>query len=145
MAETSDTARQAAPKWLNWVAALALLWNLLGFAALAMDTLQMGPPLTPEQADYAAAVPIWAKAASWIAVGAGIAGCLLLFRRQVRAVVAFAVSLLALIVQNVQMFVMADTGALFGPTPMVMQAMVAIIAAVLLWLAISARSKGWLH
>lgn len=145
MAETIRAVEQAAPKWLNWVVVIALLWNLLGFAALAMDSLQMGPPLTPEQAAYAAAVPIWAKAASWIAVGAGIAGCLLLLRRQTRAVLAFAVSLLALVVQDVQMFVVADAGTLFGSTPMVMQAMVALIAAFLLWLAVSGRRKGWLH
>lgn len=145
MAETIQAVEQDAPKWRNWVAVFALLWNLLGFAALAMDSLQMGPPLTPEQAAYAASVPIWAKAASWVAVGAGIAGCLLLLRRQARAVLAFTVSLLALVVQDVQMFVVADAGSLFGSAPMVMQGMVALIAALLLWLAVSGRGKGWLH
>lgn len=133
-----------APKWLIWVAVLALMWNLLGFAALAMDTLQAGPALTEAQATYAATVPVWAKVASWVAVGAGIAGCLLLVRRQAKAVVAFAVSLIALVFQDLWMFVLSDAQTVFGSAPLVMQAMVAAIAAALLWLAMQSRSKGWI-
>lgn len=133
-----------APAWLKWVAIIALVWNLLGFAAVAMDTLQAGPPLTGEQAAYAAAIPVWAKVSSWIAVGAGTAGALLLLRRQARAVGAFALSLVGLVGQDLWMFFLSDAASVFGTAPLVMQSLVAIIAVALLWLAIHARKAGWI-
>lgn len=145
MTDPADTGGQAAPRWLMVVAIVALAWNLLGFAALAMDALNAGTALPEAQAVYAATVPLWAQAASWIAVGAGIAGCLLILRRQARAVVAFAVSLIALIVQDAWLFVLSGAQAVFGPTPLVMQAMVAAIAVGLLWLANHARTNGWIR
>lgn len=134
---------QSAPPWFSAVAVIALLWNLLGLAALMVDALSAGPPLTAEQAVFAATVPAWTHSASWIGVGAGVAGAILLLRRSNRAVTAFTLSLIAVIVQDVGMFGIADATAAYGQTPLIMQGCVLIIALLLLWLAIRAKAAGW--
>ena len=135
---------QAAPRWFVPVAAIALLWNLLGCAALTMDALAVGPPLTDAQLAYASTVPLWAKAASWTAVGAGVAGSILLLWRKASTIFGFAVSLIAVLIQDLWMFILSDAQAVFGSSPLVMQAGVAAIAMVLLWLANQARTRGWI-
>ena len=134
---------QAAPSWFPAVAVIALLWNLAGLAALMMDALAVAPPLTAAQAAYATTIPGWSISASWIGVGAGVAGAILLLRRSNRAVSAFAISLIAIIVQDVGMFGIADAIAAYGQAPLMMQGCVLVIGVLLLWLAAKAKSAGW--
>jgi len=140
-----DALTRSVPRWFRWLVVAGLLWNVLGFVAVAMNTLGAGPPLNDAQEAYGASVPIWAVAASWIAVGAGVAGCLLMLRQQARAISALATSLVAILVQDLWMFVLSDTQMVFGSMPLIMQSIVAAIAVMLLWLASHARTKGWLN
>jgi hypothetical protein len=133
-----------APKWLTWLGVLALLWNLMGLAAAMMDALSLGPPLPAEQAEFVAATPVWAIAGTWLAVGAGFAGSFALILRKGWAVAAFALSLAGLVMQDAW-FAMNDIVATFGTTPLIMQGVVLLIAVALLWLAVSARNRGWLN
>jgi len=136
---------QPAPKWFLPTAIVALLWNLVGCAAYLSDVM-----LTPEdiaklsaaqQAMYAAR-PGWSVAATAVAVWVGAIGCVGLILKKRWAVPMFAVSLAALIVQDVSMFAMA--GAAADSTAVVLQGMVLLIAVGLLLLARKATAERWL-
>jgi hypothetical protein len=133
-----------APKWLTWVSIIALLWNLMGLASAIMDAAGAGPPLTLEQATYASSIPVWATVGTWLAVAAGVAGSVCLWRRSRLAVPSFALSLAGVIMQDIW-FAMSDVVTLFGVEVVILQGLVLVIAIALLWLAISARNKGWLR
>lgn len=133
-----------APKWFTPVAFVALLWNLVGAAALAMNALADPAALTPAQQALVASTPLWARIASWCAVAAGALGSLGLTLRKGWAAGALLVSLAAVIVQNMWLFAIADVGSAYGPTPLVMQGLVLVIAIALAMLARSARARGWL-
>ena len=132
------------PRYFVPVAIVALLWNLLGLAALAMDAMADPAALTPAQQALAASTPLWAKIGSWVGVGAGALGSLGLVLRKSWAVPLLAISLAGVVVQDVWLFGMADVGAAYGSAPLVMQGVVLAIAVALLLLARNARAKGWL-
>lgn len=136
---------QQAPKWFMPVAVIALLWNLLGCAAYLSDVM-----LTPEdvakmsaaqQAMYAAR-PTWSVGATAIAVWGGAAGCVGLIMRKRWAMPLLLASLAALVVQDVALFVLTKAQA--GPTALVLQGMVLLIAIGLLLLARKAAARGWI-
>ena len=91
------------PKWFKVVAVIALLWNLLGCLAFAMD-LRMTPEdvaALPEaqQALYAAR-PGWAVVATAVAVIGGALGCLGLLLGRKWAFVLLLLSLAGILVQD---------------------------------------------
>lgn len=135
-----------APKWFLPVGIVALLWNLLGCAAYLADVM-----LTPEdvakmtaaqQAMYASR-PSWAVAATAIAVWFGTAGCLGLLVRKRWATPLFVISLAALIVQNVWLFLMSGV-AQVDAVAAVLQACVLLIAVGLVLLGRKATAQGWI-
>ena len=132
------------PKWLMPVAVVALLWNLIGAAALAMNAAADPAALTPAQQALVDSTPLWAKIASWFGVGAGALGSLGLVLRQGWAAPVLLISLAGVIIQDVWMFVLADVAAVYGNVALVMQGIVLVIAIALLSLARGARAKGWL-
>lgn len=132
------------PKWFTPVAVVALLWNLLGAAALAMDAMADPAALTPAQQALVASTPLWAKIGSWVGVGAGALGSLGLVLRKGWAVMLLTISFAGVVVQDVWLFLLADVGSAYGSAPLVMQGIVLLIAISLVSLARSARAKGWL-
>jgi hypothetical protein len=135
------------PKWYLPVTILALLWNLLGCAAYLSDVM-----LTPEdvaqmtaaqQAMYAAR-PAWAVAATATAVWFGAAGCLGLILRKRWARPLLVASLAGVIVQDVALFGMSDAAAAAGPSAMVLQGLVLLVAIGLVLLARKAAARGWI-
>ena len=136
---------QQAPKWFLPVAIAALLWNLLGCAAYLSDVM-----LTPDdvakmsaaqQAMYAAR-PAWSVGATAIAVWGGAAGCVGLIMRKRWATPLLLASLAGLVVQDVSLFVLTKAQA--GPTALVLQGTVLLIAIGLLLLARKATAQGWI-
>lgn len=132
------------PKWFVPVAVVALLWNLIGVAALAMDAMADPAALTPAQQALVASTPLWAKIGSWVGVGAGALGSLGLVLRKGWAVMLLTISFAGVIVQDVWLFLLADVSSAYGSAPLVMQGIVLLIAIGLVSLARSARAKGWL-
>lgn len=136
------------PVWFWIVAALALLWNLMGVMAFFAETGK-----TPE--DLAAMAeaerhlyetyPMWAMIAFGAAVFGGAIGSLLLLLRSKFAQAVLVISLVGVIVQMVHSFFIAKSMAVYGPGAMIMPTMVIVIAAALVWLARSASAKGWLR
>jgi hypothetical protein len=136
-----------APKWFLAVAAMALLWNLLGCMAFFAD-LQLSPQdvakLTPAQQSLYAARAGWAVAATGLAVLGGAAGCIGLLLRKNWAVVLLSLSLVGVLVQDFGLFVVVNGAALAGMAAVVLQSLVLAIAVGLVWLSRSATARGWL-
>lgn len=136
------------PVWFYVVAVLALLWNLLGCLAFAMDLMlkpaDVAAMSEAQQALYAAR-PAWALVATAVAVGAGALGCIALLLRRRWAFVLFVASLIGLIAQDIGLFVLVDGATLAGPVAVVMQGIVLVIAVALILLSRRAIARGWLR
>ena len=135
------------PTWFKVVAALALLWNLLGCVAFFFD-LRLSPEdlaALPEaqQALYAAR-PTWAVAATAIAVFGGALGSVALLLRRKWAFPVLVLSLLGILVQDFGLFVLADGASLAGPAAVVLQAVVLVVGIGLVLLSRRGIARGWL-
>ncbi|MBN6152752.1 hypothetical protein JR065_20695 [Xanthomonas sp. AmX2] len=135
------------PAWFTVVAVLALLWNLLGCIALFSD-LRLSPDdlakLPEAQQALYAARPVWAVAASGIAVFGGVLGSIGLLLRRKWAFPVFVLSLLGILIQDLALFVLADGASLAGPVAVVMQAVVLAIGLGLVLLSRKWTARGWL-
>ena len=137
-----------APKWLTVVGVIALLWNLMGVAAIGADIFMpdmMMAGLTSTQRELAAMTPRWAQVGSMIAVGMGTLGAIGLIMRRAWAVPVFILSLAGVIVQDVWLFALSNTVDAYGNSIIAFQAGVMGIAILLIWLARGARGRGWLE
>jgi hypothetical protein len=138
------------PGFAFWViGAVALVWNLFGLMLYVMQVSatpeQLAAAYTPEQVELLLAVPAWATSMTAIATTAGVLGCLLLLLRKRLAVPFFAVSLVALVLQDLYTFVLADTLAVFGSPPLIIQVVVFVVAVLLVWYSRRATATGLLR
>jgi hypothetical protein len=125
-----NAVKPAVPGWYWIVALLALLWEALGCYAYLTQISAVDD-----------VTPVWVSAAFAVAVWVGLLGAILLLMRQKFARAAFAVSLVAVLVQLAGiLFVMKPAP---GGQPAALYAVV-VIGAVLLWFADWAAKRGWL-
>jgi hypothetical protein len=132
----NDAIGAKAPVWLRIVAALGLLWNLVGVYAYlqTVHVLPPGPGMAMEE------MPAWVTGAFAIAVFGGTLGSLGLLLLKSWSKLLLLLSFVALIAQDVWAF-----GMRAGPAESpILPLAVNLIALVLLWLAHSAGKKGWL-
>jgi len=131
------------------VAGAALAWNLIG-----LMIYYMGVTASPEQlADYYSeaqlafvqATPKWAIAANATAVTAGVLACLLLLLRKAWAIPLFGISLVAVIVQDIHGFVVADGMAVWGAPAAGIAVVVLVVAIGLVFYSRAAKRKGWIR
>ena len=126
----------------------ALVWNLIGLW-IYIGQVTMSPDalarLTEAQQDFFTSTPTWSNAAWAIAVNAGVFGSALLLFRRSWAVPFFALSLLAVAIQDVDMFVLRDLYGLAGISSLIIPSMVFVIAIALFLYSRVAKSKGWLR
>lgn len=132
--------------WL--IGGVALVWNLFGMYVYVNQVTATAASLaaggyTPEQIEFMMTIPRWATSVFAIAVTAGVLGSLFLLLRKGLATALFVISLAAVLVQNFNTFALNDALSVFGPAPAVIQAVVAIVAAALIWYASVARARGW--
>lgn len=137
-----------APGWYKVVAAVALVWNLLGCLAFAAD-LALSPEAAaqlPEaqQALYAAR-PAWALVATGTAVVGGVLGCICLLVGKRWAFPVLVLSLIGILVQDFGLFVLVDGATLAGPVAVVMQGIVLVIGIGLVLLSRLGIARGWLR
>ncbi|WP_299077450.1 hypothetical protein [uncultured Paraglaciecola sp.] len=147
MNDTINNSGISAPKWFLILAVVMVIWNLLGVMAFVMQML-----MTPEQ--IAALpdkeqmlyqdIPLWVNIAFGCAVIGGALGCIALTLKKAIALPILVISLAGVSVQMFHAFFMAKTFEIYGPGAMVMPIMVIVIAIYLVWLANSAKSKGWI-
>ncbi|GGZ61217.1 hypothetical protein GCM10008101_13990 [Lysobacter xinjiangensis] len=134
------------PKWLRPLAAVALLWNLLGCAAFAADMM-----LTPDdvarmdvvQRAMYEARPAWSVIGTAAAVIGGALGSLGLLLSRRWAYPLLALSLAGVVVQDVGMAQAFGTWP--GAAVLALQAVVLLVAIALASLARRGVRDGWLR
>ena len=139
--------KNARPRWVMIASILLLLWNLIGIGAFfAQWQMASGgmADLPPEQQAMWRAMPGWAWAAYGIAVFGGAIGAIGLVLRKGWAVPLLASSLVAVLVQFFNAFVLQDGIATVGADAVFFPLF--IIAVGILKLVLSRRWKaaGWL-
>ena len=143
----SENTLSPTPKWFSIVAILALVWNLFGVVAY-IGRVTMGPEafaaLPEDQQAYLESTPAWATAAFAFAVWGGAIGALLLALKKAWAYPVLIVSLIGVLVQMVHSFFIANSMEVYGPGGVAMPIMVLAVGFYLVWLARSAKSKGWI-
>jgi hypothetical protein len=142
----SGELNSKAPKWFMIVAAVLLVWNLLGVMAYIMQVM-MSPEtlaaLPEEQRQLYENTPVWATAAFAVAVNFGALGCVLLLLSKNLAGLFLQLSLAGVLVQMFHSFFMSKSFEVFGPGGLVMPVMVIVIAIYLVVLAVKANTKRW--
>jgi hypothetical protein len=146
MAAHHDTDR--VPGWY-WAAALgALAWNGFGcfmyLSQVGMDAAEMAK-LPAVQQEVWRAMPAWAVGAYALAVWVGLLGAIGLLLRRRWARLAFAVSLLGVVVQFGWSFLGSRILATMGASAIAFPAFIFAVAALLLWFSGMATKRGWLR
>ena len=143
-----NTTEVSIPRWFRVVSVLALVWMLFGVLSFVMDPLTSEATLaemSEAQRQLFEARPVWLFIVYGVSVLSGLAGAAALVMRKGWAVQAFLVSLVFVLVQFVYVLFVMDAIGLLGvaealPFPLV----IFTIGALLLWLAVHARQKGWI-
>jgi len=134
------------PKSFYWIAGVALVWNLMGLGAY-VSQVTMTPEMLNALPEAERALyenwPAWATSAFAIAVNAGVLGCLLLLLRKSLALPLFVLSLVALLAQQFNTYVLMKALPVVGPVDAVFSAAVVVIGVYLIWVANDAKQKGW--
>jgi hypothetical protein len=139
--------KSAVPGWYWVIAAVALLWNLLGCVFFAMELFAQEAfmeSMTEPQKAWVRSIPGWIYFVYGVVVTTGVVGSVGLFLRKNWATVMFAICLVAVIVQMGYTMIIGGGLKVSGPSGLVMPAVVIVIAAALLWFSWFARNRGWL-
>ena len=136
------------PGWYWAAAAVALLWEAMGCYAyltqVSMDSAALAR-LPAEQREIWAAMPGWAVGAYAVAVWGGLIGALGLLLRRRWARIAFAASLVAVIVQFGWTFLATPILSTMGGSAAAFPAFILVVAALLLRFSAFASKRGWLR
>lgn len=131
-----QSSRRRTPLHLWIVGVMALLWNAVGAFDYLATQLQLEgymSQFTQEQLDYFYAIPAWAVAAWAIAVWLALIGSVALLLRRRVAYMLFLVSLVAMLVSTLNMFVLSDGAAIMGSGGVIFSGMIVAIGVLLLW------------
>jgi len=135
------------PRWFRIVSVVALLWNVAGLLAFLSD-LFMSPEdvaaLSEQQQAMYAARPTWALVATGIATIGGTLGSLALLLGKRWALPLLGASLVGLVGQDIGMLGLPGGLGAIGAVPVVLQAIVLVIAIGLILLARRGIARGWL-
>jgi hypothetical protein len=144
----SDIVLDSKPTATFWiVGAAALVWNLIGLVAY-ISSVTISPEamakMTVEQQAFYSGTPTWATAAFALAVNAGVLGSLFLLLRKAWAVPMFVLSLVAIVVQNIDAFVLRDAFGISGINGVILPALIFVVAVALLIYARGVKEQRWL-
>lgn len=132
--------------WYWVIAAVALLWNLLGCAFFGIEIFAqdaMMDSMTEDQKEWARSIPGWIYFVYGLAVSTGVAGSIGLFMRKGWTIAMFAICLVAVIVQMVYTMIIGGGLQVMGPSGLVMPSLVIVFSAALLWFSLFARGRSW--
>lgn len=133
--------------WFTIVTVLAIIWNAMGVMAYIMDVMLTGEDIakmSEVEQNLRFATPSWAKSAFAIAVFGGLLGSVLLLVKKALAFPVLIMSFIAIIVQMYNAFFIMDSFAVFGPGGTIMPIMVIVFGALLIWLAMHAKTQQWI-
>lgn len=144
----SDFVDERPPILFWFIGAVALIWNLFGFSVYYMTVTATPETLaaayTPEQVAFIGSTPVWATSVFALSVTTGVLACVFLLLRKSLATPLFIVSLVAILVQNINSFVLMDAVEMFGTTPVYIQTVVVLFAVFLIFYSRHATSKRWI-
>jgi hypothetical protein len=134
--------------WFWIIAVVAFVWNAMGvmrYLMQAYNTESFRAEYTEIQLAAIDGNPAWLTGVFATAVFSGLLGCILLLIRKKLAVVLFGLSLLAVLVQMIYLWLATDVIEVFGKVDgVVMPLMVIVIAIFLYFYSKGATQKGWL-
>jgi hypothetical protein len=144
----SDAINGKPPVSFWIVAGLALAWNLIGlfmyYSGVSATPEQLQAVYTPEQFAAIEATPAWVTSAFAIATTFGVIASIVLLLRKALAFLLFVVSFVALLVQDLYLFLLSDSLAVFGSSLLVIQGSVFVGGIIWIWYASLARNRGWI-
>lgn len=126
---------------------IALIWNLMGVFAFVGQmnmTPEMLEVLPKVERELYENVPSWVNIVFAIAVFGGALGSVLLLFKKKLATPVFIISLIGIIAQMIYNFILSKAADVYGPSGMIMPAMVVVIGVFLVWYSKQVTSKGWL-
>lgn len=141
---TSETI--TIPSWFTAVAITALIWNLLGvfaFALQMMITPEILAGLPEAERELYVNIPLWVTLAFAVAVFAGALGSLFLLMKKSLSTPLLIFSLVGILVQNFHSFFMSKAFEVHGPSGMIMPIAVIFLAIYLVLLSKKAEVQGW--
>ena len=131
--------------WYMFAAVAALLFMLLGCAALVMHVTGDPTKLPLDQRGLFEAEPKWVLAASAVGFVAGVFGSLLLVLRRAGAVRALFVSLLAMIVWIAGILATPAFRDLLSTDQTAVLLVIVALVWTIFWFARHSRQRGWLR
>ena len=144
----SDAINGKPPVSFWIVAGLALAWNVIGlfmyYSGVSATPGQLQAVYTPEQFAAIEATPVWVTSAFAIATTFGVIASIVLLLRKALAFLLFVVSFVALLVQDLYLFLLSDSLAVFGSSLLVIQGSVFVGGIIWIWYASLARNRGWI-
>ena len=130
------------------VAVLGLLWNLYGVAMFWLNltiTPEAISALPEAEREITRAMPRWIMLPFGVATLGGVAGMLAMLLRRRVAVPLLLVSLLALVVQFVAVYLTTPVWALTGTSGAILPLVLWVVALALWLYARRASARGWLR
>ena len=144
----SDAINGKPPVSFWIVAGVALAWNLIGlfmyYSGVGATPEQLKAVYTPEQFAAIEATPLWVTSAFAIATTTGVIASIVLLLRKALAFLLFVVSFVALLIQDLYLFLLSDSVAIFGSSLLVIQGSVFVGGVIWIWYANLARNRGWI-
>ncbi|WP_246623258.1 hypothetical protein [Sphingomonas colocasiae] len=142
-----NEAAMAAPTWFWIVVAVFILWGLMGcwacYSQLTITPEKLAA-LPDAQRDAWTAQPGLVKFAYVVAVGAGLAGALLLAARMDAARWAFVVSLIAVVIQFGWFFGPYRGGQKLGWGTAGFPLFIVAMCVIQIWFTCFAAARGWI-
>ena len=135
------------PLWFWVIAAVALLWNIMGCVILLSDVFAqeaMMESMTEEQKEWSRSTPSWIYFVFAISVSAGVAGSICLLMRKRLSVLLFTISFVAVLIQMVYTMLIAGGLQVMGPSGAVMPTVVIMLSIAWLLFSLFSKGKGWL-
>ena len=124
------------------------MWNLIGlfmyYSGVSATPEQLKAVYSPEQFAAIEATPAWVTSAFAIATTFGVIASIVLLLRKALAFLFYVVSFVALLIQDLYLFLLSDSLAVFGSSLFVIQGSVFVGGVIWIWYANFARNRGWI-
>lgn len=143
----NEQPKTSVPIWYLVIAAIALLWNIMGCMILLSEVFAkeaMMESFSEVQKEWSRSIPVWIYIVFAISVGSGIAGSICLLMRKRMSVALFIVSFVAVLVQMAYTMLIAGGLQVMGPSGAVMPGFVVLLSIAWLSFSLFSKSKGWL-
>ena len=137
--------RQPVARWYSLAALVSLLFMALGCAAFLAGVVTDPASLPLDLRAAREAQPTWLSMANGIAVGAGLAGSLLLVLRRRLAEPLMLASLAAVGIWLAGLLLVPQVRDTQGTNDIVVAIVVALITWTIFWFARHSRQRGWLR